>query len=182
MDIDHAIETRRTIHKFDTKIVPEEIIDKAVYAANQAPCHRLTFPWRFTKVGVSQRDLLANLFLEIKSKGEVLSEKKYLLLKSKINNPSHLIVASQIKSDNPIYELEDYAACACAIQNLSLSLAASAVGSKWSTGGIINHMTTYKIIKIDPFIEKIIGLIFIGYGEIPAKIVRPNINSIYRKS
>ena len=96
-------------------------------------------------------------------------------------NPSHLLVATQIRTDNQIQKLEDYAACACAIQNLSLSLVADYVGCKWSTGKITKEPNTYQILKINPSEEEIIGFIWIGYGAEPPVIKRPSINIIYRE-
>ena len=58
MEIVQAIKKRRTVHIFSKKTVPIELIDKAIVAANQAPCHRLTFPWRFTNIGMKRRELL----------------------------------------------------------------------------------------------------------------------------
>ena len=180
MDLHHAIKTRRTIHSFNTKPVLEPIIERAVEAANFAPCHLQTFPWRFMSIPREKRQLLAKLALEIKFKNclvDSLTKDKVL---KKILNPSHLFIASQILTDDPRRKLEDYAACACAIQNLSLSLAADGVGSKWSTGKITTHKNTYKIVGIDQDEEEIIGFIWVGYGEVPPQIKRPLISDIFR--
>jgi len=81
-----------------------------------------------------------------------------------------------------VQKLEDYAACACAIQNLSLSLVADGVGYKWSTGKITRDPNTYQIAEIDPILEEIIGFIWIGYSiKEPPLIRRPLLNSIYRE-
>ena len=77
---------------------------------------------------------------------------------------------------------EDYAACSCAIQNLTLSLASEGVGSKWSSGKLTKDEIIYKICKINKSFEEIIGFIWIGYGEVPSQIKRPAIDSIYRKT
>ena len=102
-------------------------------------------------------------------------------IKDKILNPSHLLIATQVCSENQVQKLEDYAACACAIQNLSLSLVADGVGYKWSTGKITTDLNTYQIAEIDPRKEEIIGFIWIGYGTEPPLIARPLLNAIYRE-
>ena len=61
--------------------------------------------------------------------------------------PFPFLVATQLCTDNQVQKLEDYAACACAIQNLSLSLVADDVGCKWSTGQITKDPNTYKLHK-----------------------------------
>ena len=181
MKIAEAIKKRRTIHIFSKTRVPKEVIDRAIVAANHAPCHRRTFPWRFTSLGINKRELLFQLQLSLKFDGKPIDEFNYEKIKEKLLNPSHLLVATQIFSDNKVQKLEDYAACACAIQNLSLSLVADGVGSKWSTGKITTDPNTYQIADIDPNEEEIIGFIWIGYGKEPPLIQRPLPNKIYRE-
>ena len=181
MEIDQAIKKRRTIHVFSKKKVPKEVIERAIFAANQAPCHRRTFPWRFTSLGNNKRELLYQLQLTLKFGDEEIDKYNLTKIKDKIFNPSHLLVATQICSDDQVQKLEDYAACACAIQNLSLSLISDGVGYKWSTGKITTAPNTYQIAEIDPSEEEIIGFIWIGYGTKPPLITRPLLNTIFRE-
>ncbi len=181
MEIVQAIKKRRTIYIFSKKRVPTEVIEKSIVAANQAPCHRKTFPWRFTSLGIHKRELLYKLQLSLKFGDKQIAENNIKKIKDKFLNPSHLLVASQVCSNNPIQKLEDYAACACSIQNLSLSLVGDGVGYKWSTGKITTDPNTYQIAEIDPFQEEIIGFIWIGYGTEPPLIKRPLLNTIYRE-
>tara|TARA_Y100001968_G_scaffold266689_1_gene256319 strand:- start:761 stop:1312 length:552 start_codon:yes stop_codon:yes gene_type:complete len=181
MEIAEAINKRRTLHNFSKKNVPSEVIEKSILAANQAPCHRRTFPWRFTSIGVKKRELLFQLQLTLKFGGETIDESSLKKIRDKMLNPSHLLIASQVCTDNQVQKLEDYAACACAIQNLSLSLVADEVGCKWSTGKIIQDPNTYQIAHINQNEEEIIGFIWIGYGTEPPCIKRPLISSIYRE-
>ena len=182
MEIAQAINKRRTIHIFSKKSVPREVIKKSIVAANQAPCHRRTFPWRFTNIGINKRELLYQLQLTLKFGEKPADDSSLKKIKDKMLNPSHLLIATQICSDDKVQKLEDYAACACAIQNLSLSLVADGVGCKWSTGTITKYPNTYQIVGINPNEEEIIGFIWIGYGTEPPLIKRPLISSIYRES
>ena len=181
MEIVQAIKQRRTIHVFSKQRVSEEVIKRSILAANQAPCHRMTFPWRFTSLGLNKRQLLFQLQLSLKFGQKQIDEFNLKKIEDKILTPSHLLVASQVSSDNRIQKLEDYASCACAIQNLSLSLVADGVGSKWSTGKITTDPNTYQISEIDPSEEEIIGFIWIGYGTEPPLITRPLLNTIFRE-
>ena len=181
MEIDQAIKKRRTIHIFSKKRVPKEVIERSIFAANQAPCHRRTFPWRFTSLGINKRELLYQLQLSLKFGDTQIDEFTLNKVKEKIFNPSHLLIATQVCSDNQVQKLEDYAACACAIQNLSLSLVADGVGCKWSTGKITTDPNTYQISEIDPREEEIVGFLWIGYGSQPPIITRPLLNTIYRE-
>ena len=181
MDLQEAIKKRRTIHSFNSVQVLETTIERALEEANFAPCYLHTYPWRFTSLKREKRELLAQLALELKFEYRSPDEITKATVLKKILNPSHLLVASQVLNAEPKRKLEDYAACACAIQNLSLSLVSEGVGSKWSTGKITTHKNTYKIVGIDPDQEEIIGFLWIGYGEIPPQIKRPLISSIFRR-
>ena len=181
MEITQAIKKRRTIHIFSKKSVPIEVIEKSIVAANQAPCHRRTFPWRFTSIGMKKREVLYQLQLTLKFGDIPTDESNLKKIRDKMLNPSHLLIASQICTDNQVQKLEDYAACACAIQNLSLSLVADDVGCKWSTGTITKDPNTYQIAEINRREEEIIGFIWIGYGTEPPLIKRPLISTIYRE-
>ena len=181
MEVAQAIKQRRTIHIYSRKRVPKDVIKRSIVAANQAPCHRRTFPWRFTSLGLNKRKLLCELQLSLKFGDKPIDEFEFKRIKEKFLNPSHLIVATQVCSDNSVQKLEDYAACACAIQNLSLSLVGDGVGYKWSTGQIITDPNTYQIADIDPSEEEIIGFIWIGYGTEPPLITRPLLDTIYRE-
>ena len=181
MEIGQAIKRRRTIHNFSNKRVPQEVIKRSINAANQAPCHRMTFPWRFTSLGIHKRELLCQLQFSLKFGEKPIDEFNSQKIKDTILNPSHLLIATQVCTDNPVQKLEDYAACACAIQNLSLSLVSDGVGCKWSTGKITTDPNTYEIAEIDPREEEIIGFIWIGYGTEPPLIKRPLLNTIYRE-
>ena len=181
MEIAEAIKKRRTLHIFSKKRVPREVIEKSIVAANQAPCHRRTFPWRFTNIGIKKRELLYQLQLTLKFGDTSIDESSLKKIKEKMLNPSHLLIATQVCTDNQVQKLEDYAACACAIQNLSLSLVADDVGCKWSTGKITTDPNTYQIAEINPSEEEIVGFIWIGYGTKPPLIKRPLISTIYRE-
>ena len=181
MDASEAIFKRRTAHLFESKKVSERIIENAIKAANQAPCHKLTFPWRFYSVSREKRNQILNLAISIKSKDKNLQQKSKDILKDKYQNPSHLLIASQILNDDKLIKKEDYAACSCAIQNLSISLASEGVCSKWSTGAITRDPKLYEITKINSLKEEIIGFIWIGYRRNLPQISRPLISKIYKQ-
>ena len=181
MDAQKAIFDRRTIHSFTKKKVSESVVTDAIEAANQAPCHRLTFPWRFYSVGTKKRMQILDLAIELKSHNNKIDNKSKEIISEKFLNPSHLLLASQILSNDELIKKEDYAACSCAIQNLSISLTTAGVFTKWSTGIITRDPRTYKIVNINSQEEEIIGFIWVGYGKLLPKISRPNIDEIYKE-
>ena len=162
----HTYETlisRRTIHRYTSQPVDSEIIQRALVAAHHAPCHRLTFPWRFLLVGPNAREAIATLGVTLKQQRTGLSAEAAQSARAKLLAPDRLVVVCQAACSDPFQAKEDYAACACAIQNLTLSLAEDGVGSKWSSGAITRDSETYRICGIDPAGFEIIGFIWAGH-------------------
>lgn len=175
MDVHQALQRRRTIHRYTPESIPDGVVDKALKAAIRAPNHKLTNPWRFTRVGPELREKLTELGIRLKArkKGKDRSEidedyEEYL--KEKFANPAELVVVSQILDDDEFRRREDYAATACAIQNFCLSLWGDGVGSKWSTGSMTRHDDTYQWLDINPDEEEIVGFVWVG---MPAEVPDP---------
>ena len=182
MDLHDALLGRRTIHRYARDPLPDAAIDRALAAAILAPNHRLTFPWRFTRVGRATREPIAALACRLKAKpdqpcaGE-LAEK----VRGKILNPAELVVVSLVREPIPEIAREDYASAACAIQNLSLSLHAEGVGTKWSSGKVTRHPETYELLRIDAEREEIIGFVWAGIAaNEPATPERPPLDDVVR--
>lgn len=168
MHVHEAIRARRTIHSYRAEPLPAGAIERALEAAVMAPNHRLTFPWRFVRVGGETRGLLADLAvrLQTEKQGELPLE-VVAKIRSKVLDPAELIVVSIVRHEDAFTAREDYAATACAIQNLHLSLWAEGIGSKWSTGGPTRHEDGYRILGIDAAREEIVGFVWAG---LPAKV------------
>ena len=163
MNTHEAIRTRRTAHRVLSTPVPEDVIQRGLEAAHYAPCHRLTWPWRFTLPGPNAREALLDVGVRLKAakKGVEVTDAYRQTLVPKLRHPV-LVVASQVLADDAFTREEDYAASSCAIQNLCLSVHADGYYSKWSTGGLTRHADTYQILGIDEKVERIIGFIWIG--------------------
>ena len=182
MDINTVLLTRRTIHSWKALPMPDEVLETALQAAHMAPCHRYTWPWRFTKVGPNARSLIFDLTANLKKGNhEVIPERMRQALIRKIQNPAALVVVSMVRCEDAFTERENYAAVSCAIQNLSLSLHASGFGSKWSTGKVTRHEKSYEILGIDQSVEEIVGFIWAGVPEtVPAAPKRPDLSACVR--
>jgi len=171
MNTHDALTTRRTAHIWTDTPVPTQVIERSLHAAHMAPCHRLTWPWRFTLPGPDAREALFTLGVTLKAARLNVPVDDTFRAKfvEKLRNPA-LVVVSQQLVDDPMRFEEDYAACACAIQNLCLSVHADGFHSKWSTGGLTRHEDTYETLHIDPSVERIIGFVWIG---VPSKQPNP---------
>lgn len=181
MDVLAAIHERRTIHSYRPEALEAGVLERALDAAHQAPCHKLTFPWRFVVSGPRAREALANVAVTLKSAGRTLPPEKITAIQNKILNPAELVVVTQVRCDDEFRSREDYAACACAIQNMTLSLTADEVGSKWSTGGLTRDRATYGVMGIDSALEEIIGFIWVGLPAETPTVKRPALDSVVRR-
>ena len=166
------IRSRRTIHTFTEERPPDDLIRRALDLARWAPNHRLTEPWRFYLLGPETAAAVARLNADLVTarRGQAAGERK---LKRWRSMPGWLVVTCR-RSDDVLREREDYAACCCAVQNLSLYLWSQGVGVKWGTGRVTRHPALFDLLDLDPGAEMIVGLLWYGYpAEIPRMQRKP---------
>jgi nitroreductase len=165
-DAADLIRSRRTISLFQTEAPPLALIKSAIDVARWAPNHRLTEPWHFYLLGAETTRAVALLNAELveQQKGKEAAAAK---LESWLAVPGWLVVTCE-NSDDPIQTREDYAACACAIQNFALYLWSEGVGTKWTTGNVTRDARFYDLIWVDSAVETVVGMIWYGYpAEVP---------------
>ncbi len=182
-DTQHTILRRRTVHNYTGAPIPEGALERALECALRAPNHKLTNPWRFTRLGAQAREAITALGVELKATkaGDRWTERRAALVRTKFTRPAELIVVSQAIDPDPFVRREDYAAIACAIQNASLSLWSEGVGSKWSSGGVTSHERTYAICGVDPEVEEIVGFLWMGIAEVVPDPVRDPLDEVLRE-
>ncbi len=168
-----VINNRRSIYQFTDENVDDEILQQALLAASNAPCHKHTHPWKFYVLGDGiRRKLIPTITKLANIKSEKMQSKNFQLdverAINKIVEPPLLIVVTSKKSpDDKFREKEDYAASVCALHNMVLSLWENGVGAQWSTGSITRDLQTYSNLSIDYESEEIIGFVKAGY---PVKV------------
>lgn len=157
------IRGRRSVVQFQPELPDPDILRAAVEAARWAPNHHLTNPWRFYVLGPQARDAVITLNTELvaQKRGAAQAEAKD---KRWRNVPGWLVVTCR-KNDDEVTAREDYAATACAIQNLMLYLHSAGVASKWTTGAVTRETGFYEACAIDPEAEYCVGLIWYGYAQ-----------------
>jgi nitroreductase len=151
MDVNEALRTRRTIKDFLADPVPADTLERVLTAGLWAQNHRLTQPWRFTILGPETHRQL----------GEIAGEARQKIL------AKPLVVAVSQRLSTPELRQEDYAAIACAIQNIQLAAWAEDIGMQWSSGKLMELPQTYELLGIQRSDEEIVALLFFGY---PAKV------------
>jgi len=146
-EIARALRERRTIHEFTASTPPDELIREAIDIARWAPNHHRTEPWYFYSLdrptGLRIADLNSEILLT--SKGEKIAAVK----RKRWSEIPGWLVVSCTKSDDEIRAREDYAACACAVQNMSVYLWSKGVGMKWTTGAVTRDRRFFDIVGID---------------------------------
>jgi nitroreductase len=171
--IDRVIRERRTINNFLPEQPPTETIIEAIDAACWAPNHRQTEPWRFHLLGPESIAAIVDLNARLvaASKGEAAGEAKRQRW-SEI--PGWLAVTCSRIPDDALREQEDYAACSCAIQNLSLSLWSRGIGVKWTTGVVTRHADYFATLGLTADENLSVGLLWYGYPQtVPEQRRRP---------
>jgi nitroreductase len=166
------LRSRRTIHDFRPDPPPRELLMRALELARWAPNHYLTQPWHFYLLGPETRQQISelNAHLVAVSKGAEAGQAK---LKRWLAIPGWLVVTCE-RNEDPVREREDYAACCCAIHNLSLYLWSADIGVKWTTGAVTRDPAFYDLVWVDPSRERVVGIIWYGYpAEIPQTDRRP---------
>ena len=181
-DVQQALTSRRTVYRYKREEVPDWILECAFEAASNAPCHKNTHPWKFYVMGEKTRESLIPEVEKLAKKKSLDREEAVSGISKaieKIISPPLLICVTSARSPkDPFREEEDYAATACAIQNMTLSLWGNGVGSQWSTGAITRSDAAYAAIGVSREKERIVGFIKAGYPEKIPSITKKAVEEI----
>jgi nitroreductase len=166
--ISAIIKSRRAVFPAqynDAPILKEEI-EKILEAANWAPTHKRTEPWRFkVLLGKSKGELADFLAETYKEKTEGFSEFKYNKYKSNPRKAACVIaICMQRDPDESIPEWEEIAATAMAVQNMWLTAHEMGIGAYWGSPGIVKYMADFFEMKEG---ERCLGFFYMGkYAEL----------------
>jgi len=169
------IGSRRSVGwaKMNGKIIPDETVNELLALAQWAPTHGRTEPWQFfvyggealKQFGKAHADLYWNHTAEDKRQ-EATREK----LQHNVDLVSHLLIAVMKRGENiKIPQVEEVAAASAAIQNILLGATALDIASFWSSGGMTHTHALKEYLQLSAD-DIIMGLIFLGYSDEPAKV------------
>jgi nitroreductase len=145
VDVDEAIRARRTLKAFTDDVVDEAVVRELLALAVLAPNHHETEPWRFWVVGPQTISRLAQATGDTK------------LLRSKT-----AIIVGVLRDDDATTAEEDFAAVACALENLMLAARARGLASFWRTPGVLGLPSFAHTVGI-PSEVRPIGVVHLGY-------------------
>lgn len=177
MNIVEAIQNRRTIKPmyFTEEKINENIIHEMLAAANWAPTHKMTEPWRFVVFAENAKNQFgidhANMYKAIKT-GEEFDEDIFQRLQN-IAKKSSFVIAIILKRDEDerVKEIEEIAAVSCAVQNMMLVATANDVAHIWSTSGLTYHskMKEYLGFSVK---DTVMGFLYLGKTDLKPKAKR----------
>lgn len=170
------VAARRSVHTFRPVPVPDAVLRQALEAARWAPNHRHTQPWRFFLFGPESAERLVALNAELVAarQGEAAAENKRQRWAAV---PAWVAVAMRPEGD-ALRAREDYAACACAVQNLQLVLHAAGVGAKWTTGPVTRDPRFLALLGA-PADTDVVALLMVGYpADVPAPPQRKELDEV----
>ena len=170
------IKNRRSIFpvQYNDKPIAKEAIVQLLEAANWAPTHKKTEPWRFKVLQGESKEKLGR-FLSVKYQ-EIEERPKQVKIKKLYNNPvqSAAVIAICMQRDlnESVPEWEEVAAVAMAVQNMWLCCAELGIGCYWSSPGLIKYMDEFFDLADG---EKCLGFLYMGYfdGDSPEGVRTP---------
>lgn len=170
------IRGRRSVDRFAPELPDAAIVRAAVETARWAPNHRLTNPWRFYLLGAQTRAAVIDLntSLVAQQRGDAAAAAKD---KRWRGVPGWLVVTCRHDADERVAR-EDYAATACAVQNLMLYLHSAGVASKWTTGAVTRAARFGEICALETQREYCAGLIWYGYAQRSPRSQRQPVDDI----
>ena len=171
MEVREAIQSRRSVGRVKQDPVPKEIVEEILNSAVHAPNHKITEPWRFHVFTGKGRGEFARARAETarlmaEAEGE---EEEYIAgrasreRKKAFRAPVVITVISKGGRDE-VETLENYAACAAAVQNMQLTAHALGLATIWRTGPVAYHpyMRGFFGLEND---DRVAAYLYLGYAE-----------------
>ncbi|WP_283642494.1 nitroreductase family protein [Croceibacter atlanticus] len=164
----NIIKNRRSVfpQQYNTKPITRDTILQVLEAANWAPTHKKTEPWRFKifqdDAKLRLGDFLASTYLkEIEKPSEFKAKKISQKFKS-----SHTVIAICMQRDlnERVPEWEEVAATAMGVQNMWLMCTELGIGCYWSSPSLIKHTNDFLNLEKG---EACLGFLYMGYYDEP---------------
>lgn len=170
------IKNRRSV--FPPQYIEKELsktdLERILEAANWAPTHKKTEPWRFKVLRGKSKEALG-AFLSKKYEDTDARPQQIKIKKLRANaDQSAAVIAICMQRDTKesLPEWEEVAAVAMAVQNMWLCCTELGIGCYWSSPGIIKYMDEFFDMAVG---EKCLGFLYMGYydGDVPVSTRNP---------
>src|ERR671914_2913791 len=171
MDVIRAIETRQSMGRVRQDPVPKELIERILESAVHAPNHRLPEPWRFhvfTGKGRGElaraRGETARLQAEAEGESDELAAGRISRERKKAFRAPVVIAVICEAGRDEIETLENYAACACAVQNMQLTAHSLGLAAMWRTGPVAYHEHMRRFFGLREG-DTVVAHLYVGYPD-----------------
>lgn len=169
-DILQILKARRSVYPkfFTDQEIDPELIWQILEAANWAPTHRMTEPWRFIVLQDQKLEELGDFLAEAyksKCSEKEFNQRKYEEKRKKVLQ-SGAVIAIVMKRDpnGSLPEWEELAATACAVQNLWIAASHLGLGGYWSSPQSV--IGRPGILPLEEG-EECYGLFYLGHHAMP---------------
>lgn len=165
-----AIRGRRSVGRVKSERVSRELIERLLDAANWAPSHHGTEPWRFVVLSGEGRSVLGEAYADIAAEnaGGVDAEQLASLRAKQAAKAfrAPVVIAAYVSpSAQPgVIRVEEFAAAHAAVQNLLLAAHALGLGAIWRSGEPMYHARMKQAFGLAEH-EEMVGLIYVGYPD-----------------
>ena len=171
MEVNRAIETRQSIGRVKQDPVPKALVEKVLESAVHAPNHKITEPWRFHVFAGKGRGEFARARVELaRLQAEAEGEEEEFAAgrisrerKKAFRAPVVIAVISKGGRDE-VETLENYAACAAAVQNMQLTAHSLGLATIWRTGPVAYHPYMRDFFGLEEN-DRIVAYVYLGYSD-----------------
>ncbi len=171
MEVTQAIQSRRSVGRVKQDPVPRELVEKILESAVHAPNHKITEPWRFhVFTGKGRGELararaeLARILAETEGEEEELAAGRISRERKKAFRAPVVIAVISRGGRDEVETLENYAACAAAVQNMQLTAHALGLATIWRTGLQAYHPYMREFFGLEAG-DKIVAYLYLGYPD-----------------
>jgi nitroreductase len=147
MELERAIRTRRTHKAYGAEPVDEATLGELLDLARWAPNHHLTNPWRFRVLGPHALERL---------KAAAGPEAA-----GKLDRAPTLVAVSAVQAGDPVQDVEDLCAAACAAYIVLLAAHGRGLASYWRTPAVLREPAGRAALGLGDD-EQAIGLLHLG--------------------
>lgn len=158
-----ALRERRSLGAMTAEPVAVDHVREMLEAAVRAPNHKRTHPWRFVVVAGEARERLGRAHREAVAAAHPDAPPARLDAEERKPLRAPVIVAALQRRTpaDPVVDLEDYAAVACACQNLLLAGHALGYATMWRTGAMVDERQVRRELGIGDE-ERVVGFVYVG--------------------
>lgn len=165
MNVREAIESRRSIKKFNGQPVTKEQLLEIVQAGTWAPNHGTREPWRLVGAAGDKMDRIVDAIKEVAvPKWRDMSEEELNAALAKFKSPGAVLFVIVPEDPRQKERLEDYGAVSAMIQNMQLAAWEMGIGTCWKTPPFIDHPKFRSTLEVKPG-ERIISMLQIGHFD-----------------